>query len=134
MTMQRKNPVPAGRYWIDVFQQKIPMFESWLARNKDLITVEQRTPFGEVYGFSAYRVWYLFTVKSTPGPIFPQRIFGYPTFADAQIKTADDTAKLPPPVPGPGTMIADFFDDIKTGAIVIGLFWLFLEATSKGKK
>jgi hypothetical protein len=99
MALQRKNPIPPGRYWIWAGQERnrIAEMEDWLRRNKDAVDVEKREAKGDValLNIPPDTVFYIFVVKS-PGIIFPQRSVGIPNVADATIKTRDDTAKLTP--------------------------------------
>lgn len=131
MAMMRKNPLPKGRYWTDVFKEKIPQFEEWLKRNKDTVTVEKRESFGDVFGFAAYRVWYLFSVTAEPGPIYMQRVFGFPTLADQAIKGPEDTVQRPPPQT-PSELMKDTFGgvdfgDVKTWGTIAVIAWLILK-------
>ena len=96
---QRANPLPTGRYWVDVFTPQEAAFQSWLQKNKANVTVVTTETFpGETHWFGADdpgRTWRLFDVK-TPvtweGP-------GFPTIADAGTKNSADTAQRPAPEP-----------------------------------
>jgi len=65
MSLQRKNPVPPGKYWVDMFTRssKGPMhFELWASQNKSSVTVEKSEPI-EAAGETKGR-WYLFVVTN----------------------------------------------------------------------
>lgn len=88
MAIERRNPLPTGRYWVDVFDPHRRAFKEWLEDNH--VTVEQtkeyetNTPLG---------TWYLFSVSEPvqwEGP-------GFPTIADASVQSHDDTAQKAPP-------------------------------------
>lgn len=90
--VQRANPLPAGRYWVDVFAPDSDAFNGWLSTNRLTVTVRQT----EHYDSAPARDWYLFEVKApTPwaGP-------GLPTIADASVTSSSDTVQKPDPVPG----------------------------------
>jgi len=90
MAQERKNPLPPGRYWIDVFDPHRRGFKDWLDKNASTISVEQtkeyetNTPLG---------TFYLFTTSEPvqwEGP-------GFPTIADQGVQSQEDTAQRPPP-------------------------------------
>lgn len=130
--MQRKNPLPKGRYWIDVFNRLAPQgiaaFEDWLKRNHDLVVVEKRESFGDValLNIPPNRVWYLFRVASEPGPIFPQSTHGYPTIAEDAVQKPDDTAQKPAQATAADILNESLPDvsTLTTAALVIGLLWV----------
>jgi hypothetical protein len=75
MTLQRTNPLPIGKYWVDVPEDKESDFRQWLSENKDSVTVENEDKH-ESYGSTALTTnvvyWFLFTVSSPVRPI-PRR-------------------------------------------------------------
>lgn len=85
MSLERRNPLPAGRYWIDVVSTKAEEFTGYLVAMGDRVHVEG-TEAGEP-------LWFLFTVKA-PVPWFPIN-FGYPTIAPPTIKSKADTVSRP---------------------------------------
>lgn len=40
--MVRKNPLPAGRYWIDIIRKSDDIWQLWLKKNADIVTVEKK--------------------------------------------------------------------------------------------
>lgn len=100
MAAERRNPLPVGRYWVDVFdlvstapatkgQNEQTAFRAWLRRNAATVKVERTQSFDT----EPARDFYIFkVVASTPweGP-------GFPTIAPSGVQSSDDTVtKLPP--------------------------------------
>jgi hypothetical protein len=103
MTLERKNPLPVGRYWVDVPSGDLPAFQQWLAERPSQIHVDgtaERLSYNWLNNlggaFGANVTWYVFKVLS-PVPWFGP---GYPTIATADIVSIDDTVQRPPPEPG----------------------------------
>lgn len=132
MALERRNPLPIGTYWVDVFADDIDAFRAWIVKNKDLVRVIRTESHAESewHSFGSYpaRDWYLFDVIEPvkwEGP-------GYPDIAKSRKLTSDDTVKRPPPTKGPIEQLEEAAGAAKTGgAIVIGgaivlgglLFW-----------
>lgn len=90
--LERRNPLPPGRYWIDVFGNNIGPFQSWLQSNRPSLTVESSRDF-TVRG-QPTRWWVLFVTRA---PLtFDQKRFGFPTVADASVHRSEDTATNAP--------------------------------------
>lgn len=101
--LERKNPLPVGRYWVDVPEDDLQAFQLWLSARPTQVHVNgtaERTsnggPFGIFEGWGPKTYWYDFQVIS-PVPWFGP---GTPTIADASITSVDDTVQRPPPEPG----------------------------------
>lgn len=95
--VQRQNPLPAGRYWVDVFAPDTDTFGAWLSSNKSTVTVRNTEHFDS----SPVRDWYLFDVTvPTPwnGP-------GFPTIATTDVTSSADTVVRPDPPPSVTTQI-----------------------------
>ncbi len=104
--VERQNPLPAGRYWVDVFQPDADTFGAWLSSNKATVTVRAT----EHYDTTPPGDWYLFEVTvPTPwhGP-------GFPTVADSSVTSAGDTVQRPDPVPSISTQIEQELADLKS--------------------
>lgn len=137
MALQRQNPLPVGRYWVDVTEKDFSKFEEWLKRNTSVhvVTVEE-TPRKQVspgeagpIGYAEYwpaTRWYLFDVKvptAWEGP-------GFPSIAKGET-TKDDTVDKPPPMTS-GDALEDVMPklpklpEINLGPIILvaGLFGL----------
>jgi hypothetical protein len=105
--LERTNPLPAGRYWVDVFQPDAEAFGAWLSSNKATVHVVSTQSFEKNDG-GPPRDWYLFQVSApTPwqGP-------GFPTIADASVTSSADTAQRPDPAPDPVSQLADASSDL----------------------
>lgn len=92
--IERANPLPVGKYWVDVFDPQEAAFQAWLRKNKASVVVRSTETF-EPSGDYPGRAWRLFEVSSPvtwEGP-------GFPTIAGPSVKTSADTADRPPPEP-----------------------------------
>jgi hypothetical protein len=90
MAIERRNPLPPGRYWVDTFEPKRTDFRVWLDKNAEYVHVENRKEYLDPPG-----TWYLFSVSEPvhwDGP-------GLPTIATEEIQSHEDTAQKPPPEP-----------------------------------
>lgn len=113
--VERTNPLPAGRYWIDVFAPDTDTFNAWLSSNTATIKVISTQHFDANSG-GPPRDWILFQVTApTPwhGP-------GFPTIADASVTSSDDTAQKPPPST-PSDMVPDFFKSGPSTWTIVGV-------------
>lgn len=138
--LERTNPLPAGRYWVDVFQPDADAFGAWLSSNKATVHVVSTEHF-ERNASGPPRDWYLFQVMApTPwqGP-------GFPTIADATVTSSSDTATRPDPTPDTLSTAADAASDFTAaarraasalptvGLVAIGLGLVLLIARSGGR-
>jgi hypothetical protein len=132
MALERRNPLPVGVYWIDIFEADMGPFRDWIAKNKGTVRVISTESFEESswHDFGSYpaRDWYLFEVTSPVAWEGP----GFPTIAKSKTLTASDTSQRPPPPKGPVEQLEEAAGAAKTGgAIIIGgalvlgglLFW-----------
>lgn len=114
MAIERRNPLPAGKYWVDVFDPHTSPFLAWLSKNQANLTVNtteriQGDPEGN---------WILFTVRSPilwEGP-------GYPTIAGPNVVSKADTSERPPPEKEPS--LDDVIDKVGFNSaklVLIGL-------------
>lgn len=88
MAQVRKNPLPAGRYWIWIEAKKEPDWLALRVRNFDVIKVESEAATHEGYGWNETRsgTTYIFTLS---GPMTWPSGFGFANTAAADLKTAD---------------------------------------------
>lgn len=93
MALERRNPLPVGRYWIDVFDRPpghLNDFSAWATANAQKIELEVTE---EKIEESPARLFVIFRVQS---PVFfPSSNFGFPTIATPDIRTSDDTVAKP---------------------------------------
>jgi len=111
MAIQRNNPLPPGKYWVDVFDPDRQEFRGWLADNASTLHVEKQEDKLARGGYPA-ETWYLFTVTApTPwnGP-------GFPTISDDAVQQWDDTAERPPPPPSVSEQAGEVIDSVEAAA------------------
>jgi hypothetical protein len=96
-TLERRNPLPPGSYWIDVFGLNIPKFDNWLKAFSGLGVHVDATQHFESSSLPSVRTWYKFTYTAPfeGAPIVWDTTFGFPTVADATIKSSEDTVSRP---------------------------------------
>jgi hypothetical protein len=98
--LERRNPVPPGRYWLDVFPPNIATVTAWTRGNKTVRVVSS-----EFFDTTPPRQWLMFDI--TEPTQFDQLTFGFPTVVkqassvakdgkpiDTKVKTSADTADL----------------------------------------
>jgi hypothetical protein len=105
---ETQNPLPAGRYWVDVFAPDADAFGAWLSSNK--ATVKVRTT--EHFDSDPVRDWYLFDV-SVPTPWHGP---GFPEIATADVTSSSDTVQRPDPVPSFATQVEEMMKSTKDAA------------------
>ena len=97
--LERRNPLPPGRYWQDIFAPNFDAFHAWLVANKESVHVEVAQSFSgkepEMNIPNAIdREFYIFTVSD---PVtWDQTHWGFPTLAGKNVTTSDDTVQRPP--------------------------------------
>lgn len=131
--LEKSNPLPVGRYWIDVFEAKKSVWDAWLATANiasdptsytgpsDRVQVEKieyYEPFEDDGKEYPGRYWILFkVVQPTPwGTLMAEQI-GWPNTAPVNIQTSDDTVQKP----DPNDARTDWLPDVgPLGKIAIG--------------
>lgn len=110
--VKQTNPLPLGRYWLQVEK---PQFEEWFEWLSDMgksVKVTQTEEFPD-------HLFTLFEVKSNAA-FFPAERFGFPNKADSNVKNESDVVQAPE-VFEPGT--EEVFQFVKTaGKVAAGLF------------
>jgi hypothetical protein len=107
--LERRNPIPAGRYWIDVIgTENIKAFFSLMneAQKLGVVQIEnsefQGTTFDldtilqKIAGGGDPQAWVLFRVTGVGTISLDNTRFGYPTIATTNIEHKDDTSQAPP--------------------------------------
>jgi hypothetical protein len=130
MPMVRKNPLPVGRYWIFIQANSQDIFDLWLKKNADAVTVERKDTYGGLWPIiKPNETFYVFAVKEE-GIIWPRGV-GFPNSADATVKTPDDV-KQRGPVPTAADVVKDIAEtaseaatSMLTTAAVLALIWYF---------
>jgi len=91
-TLEKRVPLPAGRYWVDIFGKNIPVAQAWFKAFKDLGVHVETTEHFQATELPNIREWYLFTYTPTNGvPVTWDDTLGYPTIADKSVKSSGDT-------------------------------------------
>lgn len=90
MSIERRNPIPPGRYWIDTFDPDIGDFAEWAKNSPQVSVIASELHDDE----KPKRQWVLFAVKE-PGAVFEATKFGFPTIAGEDVKSSDDTVQKP---------------------------------------
>lgn len=94
-TLMRDNPLPIGRYWIDVFGDNRDKLALWFRQNRDTVDALTTESFDKNPGGPA-RDFYIFRVKAPT--TFEAVTFGFPTVAGSNVQSSDDTVQRPDPV------------------------------------
>lgn len=136
MAIERRSPLPNGRYWVDIIDRRGEAleFDAWIQRGVNagklaLINREQKGQSTWSLDYSGVRyVFYLFDVLQ---PVeWPKgKGWGFPSIARSEahpmapeVTKAEDTG-VRPTVPGTFDTITDLLGDAKTLALVaIGIY------------
>lgn len=131
MAVERRNPLPAGVYSIDLPNKLVPGFTSWRRSHGPAVRVVKTNDNG---AFS----WLLFTVSS-PVPWADSKVYGFPSIA----KAADERPQAFEPTKDVSDRIADGLPSPET---LTSLLWIvgigfglwtavqFVKAHSEGQK
>lgn len=134
--VERRQPLPAGRYWITVFSDdahpdRMSHFLQWCDANPGRVVVEKSEP---VVTETRNGVFRIFTLSKPTR--FDSKQFGFPNVAGPEIKSQDDTVQRPPK-PTPAGELGDWLSSLAMpGGIaqwaMIGLLaWLVLKGSDK---
>lgn len=100
--------IPPGRYWLDVYGDKIPAFLAW-AQSKPEVHLETTQNDTES---TPEHLFVIFSVPPTAsnfglsGVDFSTATFGFPEVAPATVQSSDDVVQKPPP-PTASDVLAD---------------------------
>jgi hypothetical protein len=128
MTLERRNPLPVGRYWIDIFESGMTAWQAWLTANAGTVRVETTQDF-ESPGIFAHalehplEIWaerpparrFVIFAVSAPTPWSGTMGLGHPTVASPDVTQSDDTVQKPPPPP-------EVLDSLSEGVASVGAF------------
>ena len=101
MTLERRSPLPKGRYWADMFARdgddQVQAMTDWLTQNRGLVKLVSSETFSDS---DPPRTWFLFEVVGGPdgsgGTLLPEWVgIGFPTVAGPDIRSSDDTVQKP---------------------------------------
>lgn len=110
--IERRNPLPAGRYWLDVPAAKLEELQGFFAANASRVHVESTEQDDGV-------TWMLFTVSEAL-PWFAVN-FGYPTVAGANVHSKADVVQTPDLPPGPAETAQGLLDQAGNAVHLIGI-------------
>jgi len=120
MAVETRNPLPAGRYWIDVSKEPVPFgtWQGFLAAFPEHVHVDA-TEEDESFAFSIF--------TTTKPLVWPEGI-GYPSIAGPGIKSRSDTVQRPNPeldvtdqIPTVKELVSGIGDTVKMVAVVVGI-------------
>lgn len=119
MALERRNPLPPGLYWLDVFGDNRAKFEAWRKLNASLV----RVVTSESFDSEPPRDWVKLEVLS-PAP-WDARTFGFPTIIKPgePVNSSGDTVQRPPPEKDPLDSLGDALSGESFGklAVFVGL-------------
>lgn len=87
--LERRNPLPVGRYWLDVFEPNIPAWSAW-STGKVKVRASEYFAGSDASVFSdkqPARQWVLFEVAKPVA--WDAKTFGYPTIV---LQSAEDAS------------------------------------------
>jgi len=127
MPVQKKNPLPNGLYWIDLFaptssapntKDGAAIFTAWTNANRGRVFVRRTEEFPEPLLGGPKRTWILFEVQQPPGA-FPFGL-GYPTITTNPDESS--TSATLPTVPDPLEWLQSSASSLETLALIYVLW------------
>ena len=119
MAVERRRPLPEGRYWFDVVPSRRTQWETWLEGMKTVpsVTIEHSEHIDAVSGIPGIpdapeREFVIFSLKA-PNVAWEAAGLASPTIAPASVQSAADTVSRPEPEP-------DLIDQAKAAAAGLG--------------
>jgi len=101
MPLVKTEPLPVGRYWIDIFgTEDGQAFTKWQAFNSEFVKIEKTEHYeaNAEAGAPEGGDFVIFTVSQPVAWGLASRI-GWPSTAGAEVQTSQDTIQAPPPEP-----------------------------------
>lgn len=89
--------IPPGRYWIDLIGDNREKFKIFYAMKPE-VTVEKIEHADSNRDFAIFIIPPFASNYGMAGVLFPTKVLGFPTIADASIHTSADTVQRPPPM------------------------------------
>lgn len=94
MRQVRENPLPPGRYFIDVFgKENVDDFGAWVTEMAGAVKLETSQEDRDAEPPALFAI---FTVPEGRSPFMPFEKFGFPTTAPASVKSKEDTESKDP--------------------------------------
>ena len=119
--LERRRPLPVGRYWADVFPQNRPAWSAWIdMQTKSGNARIESTSHDEGSGGAPEHDWVLWTTSVET--IWPDDVMGFaPNVAGAEVTQSSDTVQRPDPEKPTSDKIGETLKDIVMGgALFIG--------------
>ena len=114
MAVERRNPLPVGRYWIAFAPEHAPSFNAWWAANRGLVSIEQaKLDPASHWEFTIFRV-------TGAASRFPSEL-GFPNVAGKDV--IDESSAVQAPVID--TDVVPSLPDVAASAASLGK-WLAL--------
>ena len=119
MAVEKRNPLPLGRYWVDIRQQYLPEFQALLGQVGRGIFVIQTKEREDPFTTGGRNTGYLFDVRD---PLIPWDAtkYGYPTIATG-ITDLDQTGQVPAPEPLLPSLGS--FEGAGTALLILAALW-----------
>ena len=142
MPIERRNPLPKGRYWVDIIDRKgeVLAFEFWLIKNAAKLKLLKREDKGTTTFSTDYSgIRYSFFLFDVLEPVeWPRnKGWGFPSIAQSEfqptapkIEKSEDTG-VRPKVPGPLESLTEALSDAKTFTLIALAIYAF---TQSGRK
>lgn len=125
MSLERRRPLPVGRYWADIFPQNRAAWSAWISLNQNsgkasLVTTEH-TP-----ALSGAPEHDFVIFETTSELVWPDDVMGFsPNVAGPNVTSSDDTINKPDPSADPLDSIGRMTQGIyAAGAVAAGLILL----------
>jgi len=117
MALERQNPLPVGRYWVDILQKHVPDFNDFLRRVGRSIHVEQTKEHLDATGGGVTS--FLFT-NTNPLVPWDNTKFGFPNIG-TNVTDLDQTGQVPDTPP----LFGDWgIGDLTVPILLLAAFWL----------
>jgi hypothetical protein len=119
MALEKRNPLPLGRYWVDIQAKYVPDFQQFLGIVGRGIFVAQTKEREDPFTTAGKNTGYLFDVRD-PLISWDATKYGYPTIGTG-ITDLDQTGTVPAaePLIPPGT-----FGDLSGSLLILAALWL----------
>jgi hypothetical protein len=152
MAQVRKNPLPAGRYWIFIQAASQDIWDLWAKKNSDVLTIEVNNPIADpnlsqpdisVPGMPGVEVpgkpnerFYIFALKEPA--IWPRGV-GFPNVATPDV-TMQRQVQTRPPIPTAVDVVKDIAQtaaeaalEMRNRLIMVGALYLAWQWEQRNK-
>lgn len=122
MPLEKRRPLPPGRYWVDIFPQHRPKWDAYVAvmAQRGALGVQTTQYFEAVDGAPEHTFVIFVTTEEL---VWPDAEMGFaPNVAGPEIQSSDDTVQKPEPSPDPFTQVNAWGKEIgKLVTVVVGV-------------